>query len=1151
MSNLSLYFLGSPQIELDGDMITISYSKAMALLIYLAVTGESQRRDTLATLLWPESGQQIARSSLRRELSLLNKALVGDWLIADRETIGLSPNIWIDVAEFENYLAESKQDKSSTINSLSEVNNLYRADFVSGFTLPNCSEFDEWQFFQAQQLRHKFANSLKLLVSELISQHDYETAIPYTRRWLSLDSLHEPAHQMLMKLYAFSGRQAAALRQFSECQQLLRNELGIEPDAETRELEIAIRERRFKQADKQKMVLTPSIGVGDETLLDQAPDEPRPLFVGREPQISTLGQALEHTLKKEGQLRLITGEAGAGKSALVSEFIYRSQPKQREILVTTGFCDAQTGAIDPYLPFREAFKALLINQDTKQHVREITSNALLEHGPQLLNVVVPSTEIEYVINIALQAGWKGDIPKTSSQDIEQSKIFEQVVAVLQGIAVHFPLILVLEDLHWADSGSIGILFRLARQLVDHQILVIGTYRPEAVRPDKHGESHPLEKMALELQRNMSDIRIDLDVARVEEGQSFVDGVLDAESNRLGMSFRKALRHQTGGHPLFVVELLQELKKNSVLIQDDEEDWIMASDVDWLSLPTRVEGAIGGRMSHLSEEQRWFLTIASVMGENFLVEVVAHIAGENTRQLSHTFSQSLQTEHRLVEAEGVERSGEQRLTVYRFRHNLIQVYLYERLDKVQRVYLHEDIAHTLEALYAEDIERIALPLAHHYEMAGMTQKAVDYLRITGDKAVRFGASLEAVQHFSHALSLLNDLQKTTEQQEQSLELQFRLAEVYDRINSAGSDTLEAFNKALTLARQLNNTRILVLSLVALTNLAQNRAELELAQAYGEECLQQAEASQDPELLMRTNLALFYLALGSGKYSDAAAHMEEAISFYRNHRTDLSADDVYNFATNLGLCAIVLAPAGFPEKALRYAQEGLALAKKYDHHFGVACVLGLVSVVHKRSGEYEEALHYGEAMIEASQASNLLNFQTYGELHKGSSLAMLGNPDEGSKVVRQAIAKREAMNMHFGHFGDLAYAGLGYGLVGEVEKGLALIDEAMSKIDASSDHQEDAFILRLKGDLLLMQELSDDEAKIAQQQAEAVFRQAINIAHERQTKLWEARALASLCRLLESQGRDEGCRQQLAELYDWFTEGFETEDLRFVRTVLEEV
>jgi DNA-binding SARP family transcriptional activator/predicted ATPase len=337
MPRLSLYLLGSPQIELDGDLLTIRYSKALALLIYLAINGEPQRRDTLATLLWPESSPEIARSSLRRELSLLNKAFVGDWLVADRETIGLSADIWLDVAEFKKYLAELEHNKSSIIDLLDNVIKLYRSDFLTGFTLSNCPAFDEWQFFQTESLRHQFADCVKRLITELTNQHDYETAIPHARRWLAVDPLHEEAHRMLMRLYTLTGRQASALRQFNECKQLLINELGIDPDIETLELEVAIRERQLKPPNIEAQVIAlkdksgdSRLGLSDERgtllgLMESKVDASRPTFkqnlpvsttefVGRNQEITDLENLLEFS-----RFVTILAPGGMGKTRLSIE----------------------------------------------------------------------------------------------------------------------------------------------------------------------------------------------------------------------------------------------------------------------------------------------------------------------------------------------------------------------------------------------------------------------------------------------------------------------------------------------------------------------------------------------------------------------------------------------------------------------------------------------------------------------------------------------------------------------------------------------------------------------------------------------------------------------------------------------------------------
>jgi DNA-binding SARP family transcriptional activator len=188
VAGLNLYLLGSPHVEFEGEPFEIRRRKAMALLLYLAVQGERQPRDALAALLWPENSQQSAHKAFRRDLSELNLALERDWLDTDRTSVGLRAGFWLDVTQFQRYLAQESADPES----LMAAANLYRDDFLTGFTLPDCPAFDEWQFFQSESLRHAFASALERLVEILNSQANYEQAIAYARRRLALDPLHEP-----------------------------------------------------------------------------------------------------------------------------------------------------------------------------------------------------------------------------------------------------------------------------------------------------------------------------------------------------------------------------------------------------------------------------------------------------------------------------------------------------------------------------------------------------------------------------------------------------------------------------------------------------------------------------------------------------------------------------------------------------------------------------------------------------------------------------------------------------------------------------------------------------------------------------------------------------------------------------------------------
>jgi DNA-binding SARP family transcriptional activator len=254
MSVLSLCLFGPPRIEIDGTAINVDTRKALALIAYLATTGQQHSRDTLVALLWPENDQPHARAALRRTLSALNKALKGMWLDIDRETIGLNfhADPQIDVQVFRRLLAECRthghpanETCTACEQPLTAAVALYQNDFLAGFSLRDSPEFDDWQLYQADTLRREFAAALEGLTRCHSAAHHFDTSILYARRWLALDRLHEPAHRQLMLLYAWAGQRTAALRQYRECVQALEQELGVSPLESTSQLYQLIKENHI------------------------------------------------------------------------------------------------------------------------------------------------------------------------------------------------------------------------------------------------------------------------------------------------------------------------------------------------------------------------------------------------------------------------------------------------------------------------------------------------------------------------------------------------------------------------------------------------------------------------------------------------------------------------------------------------------------------------------------------------------------------------------------------------------------------------------------------------------------------------------------------------------------------------------------------
>jgi predicted ATPase/DNA-binding SARP family transcriptional activator len=322
MSRLKLFLLGPPRIECKGKPIEIGRRKAVALLVYLALSGRSHSRDALATLFWPEHDQSRARAGLRRALAALKKALGEGWLDVDWETVGLNRDaeVWLDVGQFQDRLAECwthghPQDQvcPACLSLLAEAAALYRDDFLAGFTLRDSPGFDEWQFFQTEGLRDELASALERLAQGHSGQGEFERAIAYARRWLALDPLHEPVHCCLMRLYAWSGQRAAALRQYGECERILREELGVPPEEETTQVYRAIKEKRDlpPPVDRFAKPVSPPKAARKHNL----PVQPTP-FLGREMELAELARLLT-----DPDVRLVTllGPGGMGKTRLALE----------------------------------------------------------------------------------------------------------------------------------------------------------------------------------------------------------------------------------------------------------------------------------------------------------------------------------------------------------------------------------------------------------------------------------------------------------------------------------------------------------------------------------------------------------------------------------------------------------------------------------------------------------------------------------------------------------------------------------------------------------------------------------------------------------------------------------------------------------------
>ena len=567
MPRLVVSLLGAPRIEREGAPIEVDTRKAIALLAYLAVTGQSHTRDALANLLWPEYDQEHARGALRRTLSTLKNALPRDALEVGRERIGLvrDSELAVDIERFRTLLAEDRLDAAE------QGVELYRGDFLAGFTLRDSVNFDDWQYFEADSLRRELAGALDRLADAYAAHGDYERAIGHARRRLALDPLHEPAHRRLMQLYAWKGDRAAALRQYRECVRVLDAELGVAPLEETTEIYAAIKENRLR-VPEQTTSSAPRGGPGARAAKVDLP------LVGRAGEWRAVLEA--YAAAGAGHLLVVEGEAGIGKTRLAEELLAHAHAEGARTVAARCYEDEKGLA---YAPVVQALRTAV------GRIGDAPADAVAE-AARLLPGVAASPPA---------------LPLESPG--AQSRFFDGLATVLTAAcAGRPPGVLFVDDVHWADEASLDVLTYLARRLDGRPVCVVLTWRSEDMPA-----ADRLRRLLAERQRAGAATHVTLRrLGEAEVGELARFAAADA-----GEEVSERLYRETGGLPLFVVEYLNALE------QPDAEG----------SLPGGIRELLLARLAPLSETANQLLTTAAAIGRSFDVELVRQASGRGDEE----------------------------------------------------------------------------------------------------------------------------------------------------------------------------------------------------------------------------------------------------------------------------------------------------------------------------------------------------------------------------------------------------------------------------------------------------------------------------------------------------------------------------------------
>jgi len=745
--------------------------------------------------------------------------------------------------------------------------------------------------------------------------------------------------------------------------------------------------------------------------------------------------------------------------------------------------------------------------------------------------------------------------------VEQQPILAQYSAALSAIARERPLVLILEDLHWVDSASSGLLFHLSREASHSRMLILGTYRPDEVAVSRDEMAHPLAELLSELKRWHGDIWLDLGELAEADGRRFVEAYLDTQPNRLGPAFREALFNRTRGHALFTVELVRELQEHRDVRQDADGQWIDGPAINWNTLPARVQGAIEKRIQRLEKELRSILTIASVEGETFTAEVLARVQQVQERGLVQRLSQELDKQHRLVTAHILTWLGSQRLSLYRFRHQLFQQYVYHSLTAMERAYLHEAVGSVLEALYGAQSEHIAVQLARHFEQAGLTEKAVRYLLQAGRRAGRLSANHEAIGHLTKALALLESLPETPERAQAELELQIALGNA--RIATKGyaaAEVEQTYNRAWELCQQVytEETSQIFPILYGRWVFYFMRGAHRTAYHLAEEFLDLAQRQHNPAIIV-AHRCVGWSSTAMGELVAARPHFEQIAALYNPEQHRLLT---FQYAQDPGPAGLIsgtldLWLLGYVEQARRWSERAIMLAREAAHVYTLAYALGFSSWIHHFSQARALAQEQAEEVIAIATKQGLALWLVWGTMIQGWALAEQGQGEAGIAQIRQGLATIQATGAErFFRTYFLALLAQAYQTVGEPRAGLAVLAEALAEVEQTEERFWEAEIYRLTGELLLKAEGAGRSRSAAEgmqnaESPEGCFLKAIEIARRQAGKSLELRATVSLARLWQQQGKKDQARRMLSDIYGWFTEGFDTVDLQQAQALLQEL
>jgi class 3 adenylate cyclase/predicted ATPase len=840
-------------------------------------------------------------------------------------------------------------------------------------------------------------------------------------------------------------------------------------------------------------------------------------LVGREEEIARLRRRWEDAKSGDGQVVLLCGEPGIGKSRIT--YALREHIEGGPCLRLRYQCSPfhTQSALYPVIDHLERAAGLVRDDTPEQKLDKL--EALLLEG--LERDDIPTIAPLYAALLSLPAEGRYCAPNDSSQK-QKERTLEALFGQVVGLSKRQPLLVVFEDAHWIDPTTQESLDMLVARIAQHRVLLLITYRPEYV-PPWSGEPHVT---AVTLSRLSPKLGAQL-AGKVTGGKSLPQEVLDQ------------IVAKTDGVPLFVEELTKAVLE-SELLEDSGDHYVLHAPLPPLAIPSTLHDSLMARLDRLASVKE-LAQIGACIGRQFSHELIAAVSRLPEPRLSMALEQ-------LVQSQLIFRQGSPPSAAYTFKHALVQDTAYGSLLKSRRVQIHSTIANVLVEQFAADAEQKPEFVAHHYAQAGLGREAIEYWRRAGQRAMQHAAHAEALAHCRSGLEVLAWLPASSERDDLELTLQIALANALIHAKGwSATETADAFARAERLSHTVGDAARTFRTVYGMWSFWFMRGDQREARKYADHSLLLANATQETEALINANVANGVTACLRGDFASAPPYFEKATALYgpqyRPSITQSFGRDPRISASHY--LALTLHCLGHVDRALELAREMTRFADQTQHPFHRAWSLIALSMLCVLRGDAQGEAGPAARSVALSLEQGFTYFAGLASAWHGADLAQSGQVESGEALLRAGLSGTRAVGSEMGFTILLAHRARALLLANAAMVGLEVVAEGLALVEKNDEHWGEAELYRVKGDLLLAQTQPDPV------QAEACYRQALAVARSQQAKSWELRAAMGLARLWHGQSKRREAFDLVALTYDWFTDGFGTRDLIQATALLEEL